>query len=273
LADLLATHPGVGVSRPKEPDFFTRYYDRGLDWYRSCFPPTDHAVMLDCSTSYSAAPLKTDRPMSDVDNPLVGVPERILALAPDARFIYVIREPVARTYSSYWHSVRAGHEGRSFRDAVNEDSGYLCASDYLAQIQMYLNHVPRDRFLILLFEDLVHNPLEVMNACFELMGLEKRHSPPELPAKNRSFVYRPLLQVLNRRLRGFGGITPVIKMLRPLVPSGLKGFLQWAIAAKTPPVSREDMAFLEQYFLEKNARLEAFLGRSLEAWKLQGQRK
>ena len=38
LYDYLMQHPSVGGSLTKQIHFFDRYYDRGLDWYKVCFP-------------------------------------------------------------------------------------------------------------------------------------------------------------------------------------------------------------------------------------------
>ena len=37
----LGVHPQIGVSEPKEVDFFSYYYDRGYQWYETHFA---HAV-------------------------------------------------------------------------------------------------------------------------------------------------------------------------------------------------------------------------------------
>jgi hypothetical protein len=133
FADMLAQHPAIVLSTPKEPHFFTFNRDRGLDWYAERFAgPRDDRVLLDASTSYSAWPFSCDDGDA-TDDPRVGVPERIRSLRPDARFIYLLRDPVERAYSAYWHRVRRGFEHRPLRDAIHARSRYIAMSSYAYQ--------------------------------------------------------------------------------------------------------------------------------------------
>ena len=44
LYTYLISHPHVQPSISKEPSFFDRYYDRGENWYRVCFPFKIHKL-------------------------------------------------------------------------------------------------------------------------------------------------------------------------------------------------------------------------------------
>lgn len=142
LANLLNQHPGIVLASPKEPHYFTQYRHHDIDWYRRCFSDEANSkLLLDASPSYSAAPTATRA--SDInewheDNPYIGAPGRIEEVSPHARFIYLVRDPVARIHSGYWHAVRAGAEPRPFREAIAADSRYRRISDYLAQLNLYL---------------------------------------------------------------------------------------------------------------------------------------
>ena len=37
LTTILPKHPDIFISKPKEPKFFGRYYNKGWDWYASRF--------------------------------------------------------------------------------------------------------------------------------------------------------------------------------------------------------------------------------------------
>ena len=62
LAHLLDQHPHLTVAEPKEPDFYTRHWGLGLDWYRQTFAGAEGDLLLDASTSYSSAPLGEAEP-------------------------------------------------------------------------------------------------------------------------------------------------------------------------------------------------------------------
>src|SRR5215216_5348494 len=102
LAHLLGQHPRIVVSLPKEPHFFTLNWDRGLDWYASKFPGSTYSTCVDASTTYSMAPLTGNVSSWRDYHRFVDVPRKVLSVNPDATFIYIMRDPVARTYSAYW---------------------------------------------------------------------------------------------------------------------------------------------------------------------------
>jgi hypothetical protein len=93
----------------------------------------------EASPSYSAYPRRT------------GVPGRIKEAVPDARFVYLIRDPVDRTVSHYRHRVAVEGESPSFPEAVadlDRCNVYLCASCYATQLEQYLSQFDAGRILI-----------------------------------------------------------------------------------------------------------------------------
>ena len=166
LVDLLIQHPMICISDPRDSDYFTRNFGKGMDWYRSLFNGPDESIWVDVSLSYSCAPLAAETRCKGEVEHLLGTPQRIFDVNPSARFIYVLRDPVARAYSSYFHAVRHGHEKRPFRDAIEKHWRYLDQSDYAAQIEQYLEFFDISKFCFLLFDDLAANPLSAARRCF-----------------------------------------------------------------------------------------------------------
>ena len=96
------------MSRPKELNFFVveLNWDLGVDWYRSHFP-AGAPVRGETSPHY------TNRPR------FAGVAERMReTLGPDARIVYMVRNPLDRLLSHYLHNVGGGYESRDLADAV-----------------------------------------------------------------------------------------------------------------------------------------------------------
>lgn len=173
LASLLQQSPDICVSDPKEPQFFTRQFDRGEAFYRSCFARPDAPVRLDASTTYSF--LRPARAMHIPDAPglLDPVPQRIAEWAPDARFIYVLRDPVSRMVSAYRHGMRMQPVPKgpvSLLDCLREDPMLELISRYGDQIERYLEVFPRERFLFVDFRDLTANPALVVRRVCDFLG-------------------------------------------------------------------------------------------------------
>ena len=252
---LLDQHPGITLSNPKEPDFFTNNWDKGLDWYRRCFARLD-GVLLDASTSYSMGQTaRSAEPACDAR--AVVVSQRIHQLRPDAKFIYMVRDPADRTFSAYWHDVRERGEKRSLRDLIGMDPAYLEPSCYFAQISRYLGYFDLSRFLLLRFEEFVRDPIAHARRCAEFLGVAPFTFAPER-ARNESFRYSALGRVI-RDTVGLQWSKRLSTSFRTALPEPVYHSLKRVVARPLPRLSEEDRAWLTGLFEEDYAAFEALL--------------
>lgn len=262
LATMLGQHPDICLAEPKEPHFFAQNWGKGLEWYQGHFARTDARYCLDASPSYTAAPLNGEQP----DSPLAGIPQRLFELQPEARFVYMMRDPVKRTYSSYWHSVRAGDEQRSFAEAIRDSDYYLRMGRYHKQLALYLQYFPLSRFKLIFFEDFVSRPEAVANQCFDWLELPQMPDFATSRGRNESFTYGRTLSWLDRSLRAFGGVKRVAKALEQVLPYALLKRIKSAATKRIPAMDEEEKRFLVEYFSKDNALLEGELGLVLPPW-------
>jgi hypothetical protein len=281
LAHLLDRHPEVVVSQPKEPHFFTYYWDEGLGWYRRKFPDLRaDTIAVDASTTYSMAPLQSRTDRLDRESAVFeNVPGRIHSVSPEAKFIYLLRDPVERTYSGYWHNVRTGRENRSFREALRENPFYLEVSDYYGQLTLWLEYFSLDSFCFVLFEDLVESPAWVASKCFTFFGVDSQmglirtgptkdgsHAPVWL---GRAYDTTWLGRKTNRAFAKHPDFSyRLLTSMDLVIPSGIKKRVK-NLLIKTKPVPEmkaDDRDFLNDYFRERNQRLENEIGLSLDRW-------
>src|SRR5215469_9765623 len=90
LHEQLARQPGVFMSRPKEPNFFSddAAYARGWRWYESLFKDAAATDLRgESSTHYSKLPT------------FPRTLERMLRYLPRVKVIYVMRHPIDRLVS------------------------------------------------------------------------------------------------------------------------------------------------------------------------------
>lgn len=187
LTELLAAHPAIFMSPEKEPTYFVdpevlrqgwrgmwaRGYWRSEDRYLDLFAAAgDAPVVGEASTNYSKLPMYT------------RVPERILNFNPQARFIYVMRDPVERTISHYWHFVLNSKERRPMLSAIRSNPEYTDVSYYAQQLREYLQHAGRERIFVLTFEELAANPAEQMSHIYTWLGVDSSFRPPDIPARH-----------------------------------------------------------------------------------------
>ena len=92
LYQLLKGHPDIYLPDNKEIHYFTKFYDRGDAWYRKQFEPAPAGQLRGEITPYYLFH--------------AAVPKRIHALRSDMKIIALLRHPVERTLSQYYHSCR-----------------------------------------------------------------------------------------------------------------------------------------------------------------------
>jgi Sulfotransferase family len=165
LRNYLDAHPDVFVGsggRFGEPNFFVAEHNwpRGRGWYESLFDGADGAAAIgECSPSYTWA------------HAYRGVPERMAQAVPEARLIYLVRDPVARMQPMYMHQVSAGRERRRAAEALLDD-GYLGPSRYGFQLAAFLDHFDRSQLLVIASEVLRDRPQEALRAAFDHLGVD-----------------------------------------------------------------------------------------------------
>jgi len=192
----LVEHPDVAGPREKELDFFIEEgnWARGVTWYESHFRAGTR-VWCEASPTYTTAPY------------FAGVPERVAAILPDARLIYVVRDPVDRIISHYLHCVAAHQERRPFGEVIGrlhlekEDieagpqtsfvadrfpdllphqrfHAYLARSMYMYQATRWLEHFDRSDILVLTQAQLLREP-EALRTVGDFMGIDLQDAAPE----------------------------------------------------------------------------------------------
>ena len=191
---------------------------------------------------------------------------RIQEHLPAAKLIWIFREPVARTYSHYWHSAKHGSDPLAFETAIRREParverdiwrGYQRRSLYVEQVRRYLEHFPREQMLFLLFEDLVRQPVPTMESVLRFLGVDGRFEPPAARLhSNATFAPRSAaVQWMARGVfgRGSRGWNVVQRLNRRRQP----GY---------PDMSTELRRQLEERFEEPNRELARLTGLDLGVW-------
>ena len=187
LSELLGAHPAIFMSAEKEPTYFvdpkvlrqdwprmwTRGYWRSEDRYLSLFAAAGDATVIgEGSTCYSKLPTYTH------------VAGRILDFNPQARFIYIMRDPIERTISHYWHFVGSSRERRPMLAAIRSNPEYTNVSYYARQLSEYLQYVGPERIFVLTFEELRASPAEQMSRIYAWLGVDSSFRVPDVPARH-----------------------------------------------------------------------------------------
>ena len=170
----LDQHPEIAMSPRKEAHFFGRDdWESRIPWYETLFQ-VEAPVRGEASPSYSVYPHKGD------------VPGRIRKLIPDAKLIYLVRDPIARLPAHYAQQVLVGREQRSFEQALAESlrdgddpaNPYLAASSYGTQLDRYLDKFPADQLLVIDQAEMAVDRLGTLQGVFRFLGVDDGFTTP-----------------------------------------------------------------------------------------------
>jgi hypothetical protein len=173
LHHYLRQHPEVFMPERKELNFFLdeyagppinppeeRTWSRGVKWYERQFAGAERERAVgEASVNYSRYPTYP------------GVAERIAAVVPAVKLVYLVRNPIDRVVSHYLHDVANGREQTSLQIAIRRDERYLAPSRYAAQVERYYRVFPSGQMLILRTDELLHRRVETVRRVLEFIGV------------------------------------------------------------------------------------------------------
>lgn len=209
--DLVTLHPDARRSWRKEPTNFV-HYGRSELRARMNHPirTTGRFVCGDASVEYFFHPEGA---------------ANAAAVVPDAKLIFVLRDPVERAWSDYRMFVKSGHEKESFSAAVERGIEWLSdpqkqplcdevcrraynpvryvrCGQYESNIRRWLAQFGRSQTLVVFAEEYFSDPRTFAGKIYDFLGLGG-FFPASFPhSRNSGEESRPDLQT-ETRLRGF----------------------------------------------------------------------
>ena len=158
------------MSTPKELDFFIeeRNWPRGLEWYESHWP-AETMIRGEASPNYTSFPLRQ------------RVADKMARIVPQAKLIYLVRDPIARLVSHYMHLDAKRLVDCDFRTAVlRPGSMYVDRSRYMLQLEQFLDHYPRSRILVMDSAKLRSKRAAALRQVFRFLGVDERFTSGQL---------------------------------------------------------------------------------------------
>ncbi len=194
LFHYLLKHPRVLSPFRKEVKFYLYMYNhQSVRWYRANFPWASQLqqgyLTVDATPNYAYHPRFV---------------EQVQAVAPDAKIILLLRNPVQRTLSHYFQNRQRNLEPLPLEEALKAEEerlseekrrlledpcyiswryhrfGYLAESRYIEYVRPVVENIPSDQLLILRSEDMFHNPAGVLQQVADFLGLESWTFEPKV---------------------------------------------------------------------------------------------
>lgn len=230
----LGMHPDVFTPK-REVWFFNldNRFKRGLDWYRAQFEGWNGELIVGETTpGYMMWAQNTTK-----------IATRIDTLLPGVRLIALLRNPIDRAYSAFFHHMSKGRiptdaDFLEYVRSVNhkEDRlGLVSGGWYAASLSPYIEQFG-ERLRVFLYDEIVDEPEKLYTRVLRHIGASNDFLPPEL-----------------RRVRHKGS-TP-------------KGSNYADKSGGRRPLRPEERAEIYEYFRSDIERLEELLDRDLSAWR------
>ncbi len=219
----LAAQPQFFMSEPKEPNFFSddAIYAKGAGWYRGLFKGAPAgAIKGESSTHYTKLPTYP----KTVD--------RLATLIPDAKFIYLMRDPIDRLVSHYIHEWTQGVITCSIDEAIEKYPELIAYSRYAYQLEPWIARFGRERILTVGFERMTAEPDAELQRVADFLGAEGEVKwRSDLDAQN----------VSSQRIRRFPGYSLIVEnpvataLRRALIPRALRDKLKSNLQMRERP--------------------------------------
>lgn len=268
LAQCLDEHPEIAIAEGKEPEFFVDqisafdedrnpHFMRNWNFYNRVFRhATPQQLRGDCSINL----------MHNVET----APALISRYYPNARLLVILRNPVDRTYSHYWHerlTERRKGVPSSFEDALaNKD--LIFRSSYFEQLNSWLQYFDLSDIHVTLDLDMKNNVGMAISSIFRFLEVDEDFMPISSTQRvNDAVTCSRALTKLHRIVRNVrrGPLAPLPQMIDTL---GVSQFV-WKLGTRPnryPPMNVDTRKRLRDMLRSDIERLEDLIGRDLSEW-------
>ena len=193
LHHLLKRNSEIFLPEVKEVHYFSQHSNEPLTWYSSHYQEAHPSQLRGDITPFYLFHCQA--------------PHRIKKVLPKAHLIALLRDPVERTLSQYFHAKRHGYETLRLEEALEAEHSrlsnaelvmkqaggnhysyqkhsYIRRSRYDEQLKRYRRFFDERQLLVLRSEDLFANTAEIWDQILSFIGAQAVPLPGNLPHSN-----------------------------------------------------------------------------------------
>ena len=189
----LIQHPQIIPAKMKEIFYYniTTNYEKGPAYYKQFFATSFYRNSKEKQTGKTQ--LTPDATTHTLD--CAEAPGRILKDNPNAKIIFMLRDPVGRAFSQYRMAVKLGFEKTSFEKALELEEerikdgmihelrdpkhnyayqrlAYRKKGLYASQLKYWYNNFPKENILVLNAEQFYQDPVSVFSKLCNFLNIE-----------------------------------------------------------------------------------------------------
>ena len=269
LYTYLKQHPDVFMTTIKEPKFFNNLHvtsDKKMEGkrfnkitsfkqYYSLFKNVENENAIgEASPSY----IFDDKCAELINKNL-----------PKTKIIAILRQPVARAYSNFLHAKRSGNEKiDDFEIAFKETERkhfYKQKGYYTKQMERYYNLFPKENIKVLLFEDLIKEPIKTTQEIFTFLNVDNTFIPNTNKKANVSAAPKGLFGIFIMKLRFFN-LIPNIEFSNYLPRFIIQFIFNSAYKKASPLDPKLKKRLTHTFYKEDILKLEKLIKRDLQYW-------
>ena len=257
LHEVLQGHVCLPADR-KETDFFTRFYDRGLDWYADYFRHCEGGIPVgELSPMYFASP---------------PARERIARHLPECKIIVSLRDPVERAYSNYRMLRRIVATKVDFEHAATTRGDLIESSRYGTHLADWFERFGRERVQVLIYDDLESDPQAFLDSVCDFIGIARFPISSSKVGAERVLAVKtqPVSPRLAKVARDVVGWFVDRRYHRAANRVRGSRIIKYMLEGGDPfPALDPEVANrLREYYRPEVEKLERLIGRDLSPWKL-----
>lgn len=243
----LAVHPDIAMTTTKEPAVFER------DDWRECLAayeplfPRRARVRGEASTAYSAYPWAPE------------VPDRVRQVVPEAKIVYLVRDPVDRAVSHYAQNRYDGYRARSWddilRDVDDPLNAVVACSRYATQLLRWTERFGERRVLVVEHAELLANRQATVREVLRFLDVDAAYSAAPWSVEHNPTGGRREVRPSIRRL----GVPALAARGRPWPRLMTRRH-------RVPAITSDQRRALAALFAPEAARLREMTGKKLADW-------
>lgn len=248
LHKYLSTHPQIAMTSVKEPMLYAGpQWREQIQGYGDLFP-REAPLRGEASTAYSAFPWEPE------------IVDRIHATVPDARMVYLVRDPIPRTLAHYAQNVWDRKQVRPFdelmRDLEDPMNMPVWCSRYATQLERWTDRFGADRVLVVDTQALNDDRAATVRRVLAFLGADTTVDPFAWEQKHNTGREHRVVRHSFRRFGAVEGMARRLPVLEPLLTRPVR----------TPELTATQRKGLENVLAPEAQRLRELTGQPFAGW-------